>query len=83
MWLLKTTTVPVIVGALGMIKKRQINTWTIYLAIPNYMKYKKLYEPKMFKSEEEYYQSDWKISHRTKKKRQYILPPTSLTISFV
>ena len=33
MWHLKTTTVPEIVGALGMMKKRQINTLARYLVV--------------------------------------------------
>ena len=40
MWHLKTTTV--IVGALGMIKKGQMNKLTKYLAVPAYMEYKKI-----------------------------------------
>ena len=41
MWHLKTTTVPVIVGALRMIKKKRLEKH-INKAVPAYMKYKKL-----------------------------------------
>ena len=41
MWYLKTTIMPVIVGALGMIKKGEKSTK--FLAVPAYMKYKKLH----------------------------------------
>ena len=71
-WHLKTTTMPVIVGALGMIKKGQINTLIRYLTVPAYMKYKKLHFAELLISLGDYYQCDlksntwkyeWNIEH--------------------
>ena len=46
--------VPVILGALGMIKKGEINTLIRYLAVPSDVKYKKLHFAELFISLRKY-----------------------------
>ena len=52
---LKTSTVPVIMGALGMIRKE-----TKYLGVLAYVKYKKLFYAELLIFLGEYCQFDWK-----------------------
>ena len=56
LWHLKTTTAPVITGNWQWSRKGQINALTRYLAVPSYMKQKKLH----FAEIGEHYQGDWK-----------------------
>ena len=60
MWHLKTSTMPVMVGALSMIKKGKIKTWTRYISGPTYMKYIKT---ALCENAHLLGRCDWKISH--------------------
>ena len=64
MWYLKITTVPVIVGALGIIRKGQINSLTRYVAVQAYIKYENFHFQESFISLAEYNQSDRKIPYK-------------------
>ena len=56
---LKITTEPVIVVSLGIIKKGQLNTLTYYLAVPAYIKYKKLHFAELLIFFEQHNQCEW------------------------